>query len=55
MDIAEAKADMDVRITKLREEIKTQLADLKTDLTWRMVISVGVVAGVVSAIVKIIS
>ena len=58
--IAESKADTDAKITKyreenktFREENKTALANLKTDLTWRLVLLIGVVAGVTSAIIKI--
>ena len=51
--IAESKADTDAKITKFREENKTALANLKTDLTWRLVLLIGVVAGVTSTIIKI--
>ena len=57
MYIAESKADIDVKITKFREEIRTEirtrLSDLKTDLTWRMVLLVSIASGVTSAIIKI--
>ena len=52
MYIAEAKADTDAKITEFREENKTELAKLKTDLTWRMAIAIIVFTGVISVIVK---
>ena len=53
-DIEELKDSIKVDIAKLKADTNAGFANLKSELTWRMVIAMGVGAAVISAVIKIL-
>ena len=53
-DIAELKAATKSDIAELKAATKSDIAELKEELTWRLVIAMGIYTAIISFIIKVL-